>query len=62
MNQIEIPNSHAKAIALDRCGHTLDRLYLYSGYLAAFFLVCIFATTMLQVASRLVGVNITRSH
>jgi TRAP-type C4-dicarboxylate transport system permease small subunit len=36
----------------------LDRLYLYSGYLAAFFLVCIFLTTMLQVVSRYAGMNI----
>jgi TRAP-type C4-dicarboxylate transport system permease small subunit len=36
----------------------LDRLYLYCGYLAAFFLVCIFLVTMLQVATRLVGINI----
>jgi TRAP-type C4-dicarboxylate transport system permease small subunit len=37
----------------------LDRLYLYCGYLAAFFLACIFLTTILQVASRLLGMNIT---
>jgi TRAP-type C4-dicarboxylate transport system permease small subunit len=43
---------------LDRAWRLLDRLYLYCGYLAAFFLVCIFLTTMLQVGSRLVGVNI----
>ena len=36
----------------------LDRLYDYSGYLAAFFLVCIFLTTMLQVASRLLFLNL----
>ena len=36
----------------------LDRLYLCCGYLAAFFLVGIFATTMVQIGSRLVGFNI----
>jgi TRAP-type C4-dicarboxylate transport system permease small subunit len=36
----------------------LDRVYLFCGYLAAFFLVCIFAATMLQICSRLVGINI----
>jgi TRAP-type C4-dicarboxylate transport system permease small subunit len=36
----------------------LDRLYLYCGYLAAFFLVCIFLTTMLQVCTRFLGINI----
>jgi TRAP-type C4-dicarboxylate transport system permease small subunit len=36
----------------------MDRFYLYCGYLAAFFLVCIFLTTMLQVCTRYVGVNI----
>lgn len=37
----------------------LDRLYSACGYLAAFFLLCIFLTTMLQVGSRLVGINIS---
>jgi TRAP-type C4-dicarboxylate transport system permease small subunit len=37
----------------------LDRLYSACGYIAAFFLVCIFLTTMLQVGSRLAGINIT---
>lgn len=35
----------------------LDKLYLYCGYLAAFFLLCIFIVTMLQVCGRLVGYN-----
>lgn len=43
---------------LDQVWAKLDRFYLYSGYLAAFFLVCIFATTILQVCSRFVGMNI----
>lgn len=43
---------------LARIWQKLDRLYLYCGYLAAFFLVGIFATTMLQVASRMAGINI----
>jgi TRAP-type C4-dicarboxylate transport system permease small subunit len=46
------------AHALDGVWRGLDRLYLYCGYLAAFFLVCIFLSTMLQVVSRYVGVNI----
>jgi TRAP-type C4-dicarboxylate transport system permease small subunit len=41
-----------------RLAPVLDRLYLWSAYLAAFFLFCIFATTMLQVATRLIGVNL----
>jgi TRAP-type C4-dicarboxylate transport system permease small subunit len=49
----------AKTHALDAVWNRLDRLYLYSGYLAAFCLVMIFLTTMLQVASRLSGNNIT---
>jgi TRAP-type C4-dicarboxylate transport system permease small subunit len=44
---------------LDGVWSTMDRIYLYCGYLAAFFLCCIFLTTILQVASRLSGVNIT---
>jgi TRAP-type C4-dicarboxylate transport system permease small subunit len=35
----------------------MDRLYLYCGYLAAFFMVCIFAVTMLQIAGRYIGFN-----
>jgi TRAP-type C4-dicarboxylate transport system permease small subunit len=35
----------------------LDRLYLYCGYLAAFFMVAIFAVTMVQIAGRYVGFN-----
>lgn len=37
----------------------LDRLYLASGYLAAFCMVCIFALTMAQIAGRLVGQNLS---
>jgi TRAP-type C4-dicarboxylate transport system permease small subunit len=48
------PSSHA----LDRIWNWLDRLYLYCGYLAAFFLVCIFLTTMLQIVSRYAGFNL----
>jgi TRAP-type C4-dicarboxylate transport system permease small subunit len=47
-----------KSHAMDAVWNKLDRIYLYSGYLAAFFLVCIFLTTMLQVLSRLIGINI----
>jgi TRAP-type mannitol/chloroaromatic compound transport system permease small subunit len=35
----------------------LDRLYFYCGYLAAFFMVLIFATTMLQIVGRYIGFN-----
>ncbi len=49
-----LPKRHA----LDGVWNTMDRAYLYCGYLAAFFLVCIFLTTILQVCSRLMGVNI----
>jgi TRAP-type C4-dicarboxylate transport system permease small subunit len=44
---------------LDGVWKILDNLYLYCGYLAAFFLACIFLTTILQVGSRLAGVNIS---
>jgi TRAP-type C4-dicarboxylate transport system permease small subunit len=50
----ESPKPHP----LDGVWSGLDRLYLWCGYLAAFFLVCIFLTTMLQVTSRFVGHNI----
>lgn len=48
----------ARPHALDKTWQRLDCVYLYCGYLAAFFLVMIFLTTMLQVASRLAGYNI----
>ena len=35
----------------------LDRLYLYCGYLAGFFMVLIFGVTMLQIIGRYVGFN-----
>lgn len=38
---------------------TLDRLYLISGYAAAACLALIFLTTVLQVLSRLSGINIS---
>ena len=44
--------------ALPRVWRFMDRLYLWAGYLAGFFLVAIFAVTMAQIAGRLVGVNI----
>jgi TRAP-type C4-dicarboxylate transport system permease small subunit len=37
----------------------LDRMYMLCGYVAAFFLCCIFLTTMLQVVTRLAGMNIS---
>jgi TRAP-type C4-dicarboxylate transport system permease small subunit len=51
----------AKSVShpLDGVWKKLDCIYLYCGYLAAFFLAGIFLTTILQVASRIVGVNIT---
>ncbi len=48
----------SKRLTLDSVWSAFDRVYLYCGYLAAFFLVCIFLTTMLQVTSRLSGINI----
>ncbi len=45
--------------ALDGVWKRLDTFYLYCGYLAAFFLACIFLTTILQVGSRLSGINLT---
>jgi TRAP-type C4-dicarboxylate transport system permease small subunit len=47
----------SKPIRLEKLWVTLDRIYLYAGYLAAFFMVCIFAITMLQIFGRLVGYN-----
>jgi TRAP-type C4-dicarboxylate transport system permease small subunit len=58
---IEDTKSQAKSQLACRyltLAHHLDRLYLWSAYLAAFCLFGIFATTMLQVATRLVGVNL----
>jgi TRAP-type C4-dicarboxylate transport system permease small subunit len=49
---------NAKPHQLAKLWAGLDRFYLYCGYLAAFFLVCIFLTTMLQVGSRWMGINI----
>ena len=48
----------AKRHSLDGTWAALDRFYLCCGYLAAFFMVCIFLTTMLQVGSRWIGINI----
>jgi TRAP-type C4-dicarboxylate transport system permease small subunit len=48
------PQSHR----LDPVFAKLDRLYLFAGHVAATFLVCIFLATMLQVFSRLIGLNI----
>jgi TRAP-type C4-dicarboxylate transport system permease small subunit len=56
---MQVEAAHEKPHALDGFWKQLDRLYLYCGFLAGFFLVCIFLTTMLQVASRLAGINIT---
>lgn len=55
---IQTTSQNSKSHPLDGVWNGLDRLYLWCGYLAAFFLVCIFLTTMLQVASRLVRLNI----
>jgi TRAP-type C4-dicarboxylate transport system permease small subunit len=49
---------HRVASRYARVAQAFDRLYLWSAYLAAFFLFCIFATTMLQVATRMLGVNL----
>jgi TRAP-type C4-dicarboxylate transport system permease small subunit len=50
-------NHPTVSIALARIWGLMDRLYLYCGYLAAFFMVCIFAVTMLQIVGRYVGFN-----
>jgi TRAP-type C4-dicarboxylate transport system permease small subunit len=47
-----LAETYARAIPL------LERTYLYAGYLAAFFLFCIFLTTMLQVLTRYIGINL----
>jgi TRAP-type C4-dicarboxylate transport system permease small subunit len=56
---IEAMVSKSAPHPLDGVWKKLDSLYLYCGYLAAFFLACIFLTTILQVASRIIGVNIS---
>jgi TRAP-type C4-dicarboxylate transport system permease small subunit len=50
--------SPSRPHALSSVWMCLDRIYLYCGYLAAFFLACIFLVTMLQVATRMLGINI----
>lgn len=57
--KIESDRSQVKAHPLDGLWKKLDCMYIYMGYLAAFFLVCIFLTTILQVVSRIVGINIS---
>ena len=42
---------------LRRLWAALDRVYLYCGYLAAFFMFLIFAMTMFQMVGRYIGVN-----
>ena len=49
-------NAQSKPHPMDGVWHGLDRLYLYSGYLAACFLLGIFLATMLQVCSRLLQI------
>jgi TRAP-type C4-dicarboxylate transport system permease small subunit len=44
-------------VRIEKIWNMLDRVYLYAGYLAAFFMVCIFVITMLQIFGRLVGYN-----
>jgi TRAP-type C4-dicarboxylate transport system permease small subunit len=46
-----------KSIGLEKIWSWLDRLYLYSGYLSAFFMVCIFVVTMAQIIGRFIGIN-----
>lgn len=57
--ETQVSMVQSKSHGLNGVWNLLDRLYWFCGYLAAFFLVCIFLTTMLQVASRLAGTNIT---
>lgn len=42
---------------LRRLWSALDRVYLYCGYLAAFFMFLIFVVTMFQIVGRYIGVN-----
>jgi TRAP-type C4-dicarboxylate transport system permease small subunit len=55
-NQRMIDSALARGYA--RLVPRFERLYRFSGYLAAFFLFCIFATTLLRMGSRAVGVNL----
>jgi TRAP-type C4-dicarboxylate transport system permease small subunit len=57
--KIEADPGNARPHPLDGVWRKLDCIYLYAGYLAAIFLVCIFLTTILQVFSRIAGVNIS---
>jgi TRAP-type C4-dicarboxylate transport system permease small subunit len=57
--KIEAERGNAGPHPLDGIWRKLDCIYLYAGYLAALFLVCIFLTTILQVFSRIAGVNIS---
>jgi TRAP-type C4-dicarboxylate transport system permease small subunit len=57
--RVETVGENSKPHPLAGVWNKLDRLYLNCGYLAAFFLACIFFTTILQVASRIAGINIT---
>jgi TRAP-type C4-dicarboxylate transport system permease small subunit len=57
--KVETDVAKSTSHPLDGVWKMLDNLYLSCGYLAAFFLACIFLTTILQVVSRLAGVNIT---
>jgi TRAP-type C4-dicarboxylate transport system permease small subunit len=57
--KIEADPGTARPHPLDGVWRKLDCIYLYAGYLAAFFLVCIFLTTILQVFSRIAGINIS---
>jgi TRAP-type C4-dicarboxylate transport system permease small subunit len=54
------PNAHSARIpqALVRIWASLDRLYLWCGYLAAFCMVGIFAVTMIQIGGRLLGFGV----
>jgi TRAP-type C4-dicarboxylate transport system permease small subunit len=45
-------------LKLEPVWRQLDRLYLASGYLAAFCMVCIFVLTMAQIGGRLIGQNL----
>ncbi len=56
---IEADVSKRKPHPLGTVWRKLDCLYLYFGHLAAFFLACIFFTTILQVFSRVAGINIS---
>jgi TRAP-type C4-dicarboxylate transport system permease small subunit len=50
--------SHGIALFYSRMVPALERVYAIAGYLAAASLFCIFLTTMLQMTTRIIGINL----